>query len=186
MELNLLILEVDGSLANPYAAGAVALWTAVLSALAVVLVRRFTRSGRNRPTWAFLFVAALLVTRPAQLFIGNVLYRIVDPQVTGVGFWGGPPVWIAPVVSCCIGGLMWNAAWKQGAVNARSRLLLVGLIAALLATCLGVWDDWHNAVEAERFASIEAYRDCRRAHSLRGWGLRDRTQMQIDSVPLVR
>jgi hypothetical protein len=101
-----MVLEVDGSLANPYAAGAVAVWTAILSAISIALVR-----GRSASGWSiakpFVFGALLLATRPLQILIGNVLYKITDPGITSVGFWGGPPTWIAPTVSCCLGLLAW-------------------------------------------------------------------------------
>jgi hypothetical protein len=120
MGIDILILEVDGSLANPYAAGAVAVWTTFLSVIAVVLVRRFTRRERTQPAWALLLILALVATKPAQLRIGELLYRIVNPRITDVGFWGGPPVWIAPAVSCCVGILMWTAAWYHGSRSVRS------------------------------------------------------------------
>jgi hypothetical protein len=158
MGIDILILEVDGSLANPYAAGAVAVWSAVLCGIAIMLVRRVARPGRNRAAWALLFVVALVATRPAQLLIGSALYRIADPRITGVGFWGGPPVWIAPIVSCSVGVLAWIAAWYRNDTRTRSRPVLVGLIAApitvLLVTGVSIRDDWHNSVEADRFASI--------------------------------
>jgi hypothetical protein len=160
MGIDLLILEVDGSLANPYAAGAVAVWSAFLSAIAVVLVRRLTRPGRNRAVLALLFVVALVLTKPAQLLIGNVLYQIVDQRTTNVGFWGGPPVWIAPTVSCCVGVLTWIAAWYRNGTRGRSKPVLVSLIAApitaLLVMAVGIRDSLHNSVEADRFVSIHS------------------------------
>jgi hypothetical protein len=113
--MDLLILEVDGSLANPYAAGAVAVWTTILSAIAILLVRSIRTVG-HRIAKAVLFGVVLLITKPTQLLIGNVLYWTADQRITSVGFWGGPPIWIAPAVSCCLGLLAWLYVWyRQGA-----------------------------------------------------------------------
>jgi hypothetical protein len=101
--MDFLILEVDGSLANPFVAATVLVWTAVLSGIAVAAVRQFAESRRAWPAWTLVLAVAVLITKQGQLSIGHVLYRIVDPGITDVGFWGGPPVWIAPVVSCSVG-----------------------------------------------------------------------------------
>lgn len=102
--MDLLNIEVDGSLANPYAAGAVAMWTVLLSLGLSLLARRIRYSGR---TATILFAGAILTTHPAQFAIGNVLYRAADPNISSVGFWGGPPLWIAPAVSCTAAIATW-------------------------------------------------------------------------------
>jgi hypothetical protein len=81
--VDLLNLEVDGSLANPYAAAAVAIWTVILGVVASVLVRSIKRSGRIG-TKITLFIAAILITGPAQFTIGNVLYQVTHPGITSV------------------------------------------------------------------------------------------------------
>jgi hypothetical protein len=105
-------LEVDGSLANPFAVGAVALWTAILSGIAVFLVRRVRTSGRAIANGA-LFCVAILATPGAQVAIGSYLYWTNDHRMASVGFWGGPPIWIAPVVSCGIGSLACAYFWHR-------------------------------------------------------------------------
>jgi hypothetical protein len=112
--VDFLYLEVDGSLANPYVAGAVAIWT-VLATIGAIVVVRTTGSGATLSRLGY-FSAMLLFTVPAQFFIGNVLYRVVDPQITSVGFWGGPPVWIAPTVSGCVGGVAWFREYRRRTV----------------------------------------------------------------------
>lgn len=96
--MDLLTLEVDGSLSNPYALGAVVIWTAIVSVIVVLLVRR---AGPAVSLWTLVAGGAvvLLLTRPAQLLIGNVLYGLGDDTIVGVGFWGGPPPWIAPLAA---------------------------------------------------------------------------------------
>jgi hypothetical protein len=104
--MDFLIVEVDGSLANPVAAVAVAVWTAILSIVAVFAVRRARSFGGGAVRIAA--AAALgLATRPAQHLIGALLYVIMNRQMTSVGFWGGPPIWIAPAVSCAVAILAW-------------------------------------------------------------------------------
>ena len=102
--MDLLTLEVHGSLSNPYAAGAVAIWTAIVVVLAVLLVRC---AGPAVRAWTMVaaFAVVLLLTRPAQLLIGNVLYSLADDTIVSVGFWGGPPMWIAPLAALGAGVL---------------------------------------------------------------------------------
>ena len=108
-QMDLMILEVDGSLTNPFAAGAVAVWAVFLSAVAVTAVQLLTRS--RFPAGSVLlfgvFGFLVLITRLAQDMLGQVLYSIVDLRMVRVGFWGGPPVWIAPTVGCLSGFAAW-------------------------------------------------------------------------------
>ena len=103
---DLISLEVDGSLANPYTADAVAIWTVTLSATSTIFARSNSTPGGSlaKPT---LFGVLVLATRPMQILIGNMLYWITDQGITSVCFWGGPPSWIAPPVSCSVGLLAW-------------------------------------------------------------------------------
>ena len=107
--MDLMSLEVDGSLANPFAAGAVAIWAAVLSAVAVAAVWQMTRSGFPAGSLILfgLFGALVLVTRRAQETLGELLYSIADLRMVTVGFWFGPPVWIAPTVGVLSGLAAW-------------------------------------------------------------------------------
>lgn len=91
-------LEVDGSLVNPFVAGAVAIWAAVLSSLAVLAARR---QGRRTLRIVALAFAVLLTTATsvAQSVIGVILYSVTSARFVDVGFWGGPPLWPAPVVA---------------------------------------------------------------------------------------
>lgn len=85
------------------------LWTVCLSALAVALAR-IVRTGRHRLGFLMgLLVVAVPITQPAQFLVGNVLYWLADQRITSVGFWGGPPIWIAPVVSFCVGLLAFRS-----------------------------------------------------------------------------
>ena len=95
-----MFLTVDGSLDNPYAAGAVGVWTIILSVAALWMVRS--------PAWRIalprvgVFASLLAGTRPAQHVVGRLLYWISDRSLTHVDFLGGPPVWIGPAVSCVV------------------------------------------------------------------------------------
>lgn len=116
--MDLLFLEVDGSLRNPYAAGAMAIWTVILSVVLSLLARSMSRSGRTAGKTAF-FVGATLLTNPAQFIIGNLLYRVTDPSIGSVGFWGGPPIWTAPAVGCLAAIATW--VWSGGRAMASTR-----------------------------------------------------------------
>jgi len=101
-------LEVDGSLVNPFVAGAVAIWAAVLS-LAVLAARRQGRRTLRIVALAFAVVLTT-ATSVAQLVIGVILYSVASARFVDVGFWGGPPLWPAPVVAV-IAGLI--TVWFQ-------------------------------------------------------------------------
>jgi Na+/citrate or Na+/malate symporter len=103
--LDLLHISVNGSMQNPYAAGAVAVWTSILCVAAVWMVRSIT--SRQAISRVCLFAGLALLTRPAQVLIGSLLYWIGDRAVTGVSFLGGPPVWIGPTVSSIVALATW-------------------------------------------------------------------------------
>lgn len=104
-EIDLKILEVDGSLANPYAAGAVLVWAAIVSVVAVLAVR--SRTTAALVVRVSLLGALLLFTSRAQHALGWLLYWVTDPRISGVGFWGGPPRWIAPAAASGAGLVAW-------------------------------------------------------------------------------
>lgn len=111
-DLNLLVLEVDGSLNNPRVVCAVIIWTAVLGFIGILSARCVRTKRALSMLLVAVFVLLALVTPRAQLSIAEALYIIASRGVTSVGFWGGPPVWIAPVVagSAALGAWLWAAA----------------------------------------------------------------------------
>jgi hypothetical protein len=95
MVLNMIILEVDGTLANPRVQVAVGVWSLVL----ILASSRFAiLRSRGRKRFPMLVILLSFATPVAQHFIGLALYKIEDPDIISVGFWGGPPVWIAPMM----------------------------------------------------------------------------------------
>ena len=104
--MDILILEVDGSLRNPLAAAAVAIWALVLSCIALVAAL-----PRAQPVVRFgaLIVAMVIstATRSAQHWIGGAMYSLADWRIVDVGFWYGPPTWIAPLVAAVVGTAAW-------------------------------------------------------------------------------
>lgn len=115
-DLNLLVLEVDGSLNNPRVLCAVVIWTTVLG-LTGVLGARWVRTRKvSAMLLAAVFVLLALFTNRAQLFIAEALYILTSRGgLTRVGFWGGPPVWIAPVVAGSVAMGVWlRAARRRG------------------------------------------------------------------------
>ena len=105
VSLDLLHITVDGSLRNPYAAVAVAVWATILTVAAVRMVRSITR--RQAISRIALFAGLAFLTRPAQILVGSLLYWIGDRAVNSVSFLGGPPVWIAPAVSSTVALSTW-------------------------------------------------------------------------------
>ena len=109
--LDLLHLTVDGSMKNPYAASAVAVWTMFLTVAAVWMVRSATRGELLARVGMFTGFVAL--TRPAQRLVANLLYWISDRSIVGVTFLEGPPIWIAPTVSCVVAVVLWAYIAKR-------------------------------------------------------------------------
>jgi len=94
-------LEVDGSLQNPFALAAFAIWLLVVVASAIGLgIRAAKRTTRTKPIY-LLSLGLLLVpiTKLAHGLIATALYNWPDGGVTSVGLWGGPPMFPAPIVA---------------------------------------------------------------------------------------
>lgn len=95
MEFSGIILEVDGTLANPVIRIAVAVWSIVLM---LVSARFAYLRSRGRKRFPVLATLLYLATPVAQRLIGLALYRMDDPDIISVGFWGFPPLWVAPAM----------------------------------------------------------------------------------------
>lgn len=83
--MDLLTLEVDGSLANPYAAAAVVICTAMLSVIALAVIRSIRLSGRMRLKLAGLLML-FVITPAAPQMLGTLCFWITDPRFASVGF----------------------------------------------------------------------------------------------------
>src|SRR5262245_741000 len=101
-----MILEVDGTLSNPFVVVTVTLWSLALSAFSYLVATRWNQRQRNKSERLRLVALLLLLvvaTPLAQFELGNLLYKLEalftpGPGITSVGFWGGPPVfpaWVA-------------------------------------------------------------------------------------------
>jgi hypothetical protein len=105
MEIDLFHALVEGTLANPYVASAVAAWTVVLSAFAAWAVLRRQAAG------ALVVAVGILVTEAAQFAIARLFYAVTHFEVVRIGFLGAPPAWIAPAVAGAVGVLVW--LWSE-------------------------------------------------------------------------
>ena len=117
--MDIITLEVDGSLNNPVAVGAVAIWSAVLIGVALVAALRgcpvVVRLGA-----VILVIVMSTGTRYAQYRIGSILYSLAAWQMVDVGFWHGPPSWIAPLVAGVVGITAWSVRWSAASNASRS------------------------------------------------------------------
>ena len=111
MELDIVHLEVSGTLDNPAVLVAVIVWSAILSGITWLVVgwiqapkpagvaiwRKRRRVGYT--LLAFLFLSTVVT----QLLLADFFYRL-DPGIGplwSVGFWGGPPIlpsWVAAIL----------------------------------------------------------------------------------------
>lgn len=123
--MDFMILEVDGSLSNPMAAASVAIWAAVLSALALVPACRSCPLLVRVATLA-LAIALAADTRMAQHRVGSFLYSVLAWRVIDVGFWYGPPTWIAPAVATAVGVTGWVMDRRRAGVRAKAEIIRGG------------------------------------------------------------
>ena len=116
MELDIVHLEVDGSLSNPAVLAAVVTWTVVLSGVTWLIVSWIQAPlpgsesawrGRRRIGYsllAFLFVSTFITKH----LLADAFYRFVwgaTGPYWSVGFWGGPPMSPALGLSALVGVL---------------------------------------------------------------------------------
>jgi hypothetical protein len=101
MELNFMTIEVDGSLRNPFALAAFAIWLVVLVSFAIVFGIRAAKQTRKTKWLALLGIGLLLVpiTKLAHGLIATLLYNWPDGGVASAGLWGGPPMLPGPIVA---------------------------------------------------------------------------------------
>jgi MFS family permease len=86
MSFDLMTLEVDGSLSNR-----VVLWVVVAGAVVLALVSAYVAyRWPERRRLLPLLAAAYLLTPIGQVFARLLAYRLYDPRVISVGFWGPP------------------------------------------------------------------------------------------------
>lgn len=109
--MDLLTIEVDGSLANPLASATVVFWAVVLSALVVATIARLARRRSSGMILLVLTIALMWGTKRAQNVVGNLIAAVVLGGWVDVGFWGGPPTWIAPVVAAACGCVFRLSPW---------------------------------------------------------------------------
>jgi hypothetical protein len=102
MNMSVLTIEVDGGFRNPYVLGALCIWLAVLLAFLLPAANYFGRRWRFRAGVVValaISIVFVIPTEAARVLIGTALYRIQNPTVVSVGFWGGWAPFIVPVVA---------------------------------------------------------------------------------------
>jgi hypothetical protein len=122
MQIDIINLDVDGSLSNPFVLAAVVIWTLVMSAMVALATRawlsvhpRMRHSSGLRVALAAAVLVLFVSTPVVQFLIANVIYRINTmlrggPMIVSVGFYGGPPVWPAWVgAALAAGGILWSS-----------------------------------------------------------------------------
>jgi hypothetical protein len=114
MSFESLTLEVDGTLRNPVVLWSVVAWSVVLSVLAAWFLNSWPKRRRFTP----FVVVAFFATPFAQFAIGNVAYSLHDSRVVSVGFWGGPPMWQAPLAGVAVGSVVFLFSRRRENLNA--------------------------------------------------------------------
>ena len=110
MDMSVMTLEVDGSFRNPYVLGAMGIWLTLLLAFLLPAANYFGRRWRLRAGVVVALAIAIVLVIPthvARVLIGTLLYRIQNPTIISVGFWGG---W-APLLIPVIAAVCWLAAF---------------------------------------------------------------------------
>jgi len=104
MDLSLAAVDFDGTLGNPVVRVAVTIWAAVLGILLIVVFTYVRRA------WQRLFLTFLILaigygfSRIACLGLAASYYEATAKKPIGVGFFGGPPPWVAPLLALSLAG----------------------------------------------------------------------------------
>ena len=96
-----MVADFDGSLRNPAILIGVVTWALMLSVLAVIAVAAFQSRPRIALLLGALAVAGGTVTEQAQRFLAQLVIRSSNPGLV-VGFFGGPPAWLAPTAAAVV------------------------------------------------------------------------------------
>jgi hypothetical protein len=100
VEMSLIAVDVDGTLANPVMALAVVLW-------AVILAVPLTRVG-IRSSWTIrvrlvsmtaIVLSSCLITPFINRAMAMAIYVLITKPGVSVGFFGGPPFFASPVLA---------------------------------------------------------------------------------------
>ena len=95
-------LEVDGGLSNPYVIASMVIW---MLALLAIFIPAGVYAGRRQRlrlpvAWAVGIAIGLVIpTFLARVLIGTILYRLSNPAIGSVGFWGGASPILVPMLT---------------------------------------------------------------------------------------
>ena len=90
-------VDVDGSLRNPYTIAAVVIWAALLTLIALRLLR--VRGRLPLVMIAALLLAAGLVTPSVVRLLLNLAYAVTSGPYGSIGVIGGPPAWLPSLLA---------------------------------------------------------------------------------------
>jgi hypothetical protein len=108
VDISGITLEVDGTLRNPVVILSLGAWLLVLSAVAAAMayaIRGIT--GRAQAIAgiaciALLGAGAFGLSRFVVTTVGTWIYQRQNSEIISVGFWYGPPRWLAPVAAVTV------------------------------------------------------------------------------------
>jgi len=109
------IIEVDGTLENPFVLAGVIAWTIFLTLLTLITaVKLWPRSSSSFDNSIFITLILLpfyIFTPWGYRLISSIIYCISAGELMGVGYWGKAPFWVAWLA----GGvtLVWVAIRKR-------------------------------------------------------------------------
>lgn len=114
MELSPVALEVNGGLSNPIVLATMGGWLVVLLAALLPLAQFLGRRRRIRHPFLGALALGLGLIVPTQFVRVSVVtwvYQHRNPNIAGVGFWGGE----APVLVAGVGAVCCLVAYRRAA-----------------------------------------------------------------------
>ena len=105
MDMSIMAVDVDGSLANPVMRTAVVIWGVVLGAF-LTIGFCYIRERWSRVLCAVVVgVVGCAFSPVVHRSIAILIYQATTRPGVRVGFFGGPPFWVSPVLAFATAGV---------------------------------------------------------------------------------
>jgi len=104
MDFSLISVDFDGTLANPTVRVAVIIWATFLGALLLVVFFYVRRTWQRLALMLVVLTVGYFFSRIATLGMVTSFYEARSTKPIGVGFFGSPTPWVAPILALSVAG----------------------------------------------------------------------------------
>lgn len=120
MDFSVLVVDVDGSLANPIMRAAVLIWAVVLAIPSFFVVAKSWAPRIRIGGSLLIFAFGCLSSPDANRALGMLLYHFMSRPGVVVGIIGGPPFFVSPTLGVGLGWLL--GLWLRRRIQRAQRL----------------------------------------------------------------